>query len=82
MLYIHGSDPPLDGVIRKVHIEDSEPYYSVLIAVTGQEKNTVRSHLRHKGDVVRKPNSRVDWVLLKGREASGWKEGQAGIPKA
>lgn len=54
MLYIRGSDPPLDGVIRKVHPEAGDPpYYTVLIAVTGNEKNTDHSHLRHRGKEVR-----------------------------
>lgn len=35
--------------MQKVHLEDETPYYTVLIAVTGREKNTDRAHLRHKG---------------------------------
>lgn len=53
MLYIRGSNPPLDGVVRKVHLEDDTPYYTVLINVTGREKNTDHLHLRHKGAKVR-----------------------------
>lgn len=49
VFYVRGSDPPLDGVVQKVHLEDEVPYYTVLIAVTGREKNTDRQHLRHKG---------------------------------
>lgn len=53
MLYVRGSDPPLDGVVQKVHLEDHPPYYTVLIAVTGREKNTDAAHLRRKGQEVR-----------------------------
>ncbi|CAN0462952.1 unnamed protein product, partial [Hapterophycus canaliculatus] len=49
VLYVRGSDPPLDGVVRHVHMDDEVPYYTVLIAVTGREKNTSHTHLRHKG---------------------------------
>lgn len=52
ILYIRGSDPPLDGVVQKVHLEDETPYYTVLINVTGREKNTDSAHLRHKGALV------------------------------
>lgn len=54
MLYVRGTDPPLDGVVQKVHVEDDgPPYYTVLIAVTGREKNTDHAHLRRKGQAVR-----------------------------
>eukprot|EP00904_Undaria_pinnatifida_P001696 jgi/Undpi1/11527/HiC_scaffold_30.g13824.m1 len=50
VLYVRGTDPPLDGVVQKVHVEDDgPPYYTVLIAVTGREKNTDHAHLRRKG---------------------------------
>ncbi|CAN0015387.1 unnamed protein product, partial [Laminaria digitata] len=49
VLYVRGTDPPLDGVVQKVHVEDDgPPYYTVLIAVTGREKNTDHAHLRRK----------------------------------
>lgn len=62
ILYVRGNDPPLDGVVQKVHLEDETPYYTVLINVTGREKNTDHLHLRHKGAKVRMS----EWTLAVG----------------
>eukprot|EP00752_Nemacystus_decipiens_P011255 g10003.t1 len=48
ILYVRGKNPPQDGVVQKVHLEDEMPY-TVHINVTGREKTTDHAHLRHKG---------------------------------
>lgn len=49
ILYVRGTDRPLEGIVQKVHLDAGDPpFYTVLINVTGMEKNTDHLHLRHK----------------------------------
>lgn len=64
MFYVRGSDPPLDGIVQHVDREFDPPSFTVLIKVTGREKNTDAQHLRHKGAKVKR---RRPWGMDGGR---------------